>query len=117
MGQGRGLCYLSITATETRANGRKYHRTDFSFLLLAAPQAALRRLGEHRCAADGAGPRWARPLPQLGLDRAGVAQELSRDRTRSTRPWGFRLGNRRQLLDGRLRARPDAVDARARRSA
>ena len=83
-------------------------RTHLAHLLLAAPPAALRGLGQSRKAAPAPDPRRPRPLPQLGLDGGGPAGRLARHRPRPARPWRQPVVARRQLHDGRLhlRSRP-----------
>ena len=83
------------------------------YFYLAAPQAALRRLGQRRQAAAAAHPRRARPRPQLGLGGAGSAARLPHHRARPARPRRLAVGDRRQLRDGRLHARRRAAAQRA----
>src|SRR5207247_56994 len=81
-------------------------RADVALLLLAAPEAPLRRLGQRARAAPPPPARRARPLPELGLGGGRPAPRLPPRRPRSPRTRRLRLGGGQHLLDDRLRARP-----------
>src|SRR6266436_745947 len=91
-----------------------HYRPNVASLLFAAPQTPLRRLGQPRQAARDPAARGTRPLPQLGFCRTRPAQPFSRSRCRPAWAWRFRLGDRRQLLDNRSRARRGPTGERAR---
>src|SRR2546425_11763437 len=62
---------------------RPHAGTDVPHVLLAASTPPLCRLGQSDEATAGAPARRARPLPELGLGRRGVAGRLARSRARS----------------------------------
>src|SRR5207247_8775125 len=72
--------------------GRPGARADVALLLLAAPEAPLRRLGQRRAAAPPPPARPARPLPALGLGGRRPAPRLPHHRPRSARARRLRLG-------------------------
>src|SRR5262249_46557854 len=65
-----------------------YAGTDLAQLLFSAPAPALRGLGQCGEAAAPPRARWARSLPELGLDGGGAARRLAHHRAGSPRPWG-----------------------------
>ena len=69
---------------------------------------ALCRLGQRSRAAVDPGPWRARPLPQLGCDRARTAAAFPCRGPGSARAWRFRMGEGEQLQPGRscLRSHP-----------
>ena len=85
-------------------------RPDLPVVHLPAPAAELRRLGQSRRAAAGAGARRARPLPQLGLGGRGPAPRLPHHRAGPARPRRQRLVDQRRLFAERLRLRPRPAD-------
>src|ERR1700723_1833800 len=93
------------TATREHHDQRQPH---LPWLHFAAPETALRRLGESRRPAIAADSRRPGSLPQLGLGGRPPAGRLARHGhgfARSRRP---RLVTGRRLFDGRLCLRPGA---------
>ena len=94
------------TSAIVRRHDRRHAGPRIAHVLLPAPAAALRRLGQCRQAAAAHAPRRPRPLPQLGLDRRGAARRVAHHRARPARPRRQPVVARRQLHDGRLHLRP-----------
>ena len=81
------------------------------FFEFAGAAAALCRLGQRGRAAAGPGSWRARPLPQLGCDRARIAAVFPCHGAGSARARQFRLGEGKQLQSGRSCLRSHATDA------
>src|SRR6185369_12076978 len=73
------------TSAIVRRHDRRHAGPRVAHVLLPAPPAPLRRLGQSRPAATAHAPRWARPLPELGLDRGGAPRRVAHHRARPAR--------------------------------
>src|SRR5207245_5488878 len=69
-------------------------RSNVALLLLSAPEAALRRLGQFGEATAPPRPRRPGPLSELGLGGGRHPPRLPRDRARPARPRRLGLGGR-----------------------